>query len=409
MSEKQPIASFKTILATLGGIYTIQSIVSMFTMQSIPAILRTLGVSTTNIGLFSLLMMPWALKFLWAAYIEQLRKLGYTKVMILFGNLLIGFSFLLISLIDINMQIYWLIFCLIFITIGLTIVDTVGDGFAIDNLSSKHYSWANMMQVGGSYLGHSLGNGLFLYIMAIYSWSLGCMTIALFIFIILLPACFIKNRRSLIDSTYKDINHNQPSIKKSFKRQNVQLAILLIITCMTSTRFLLSMLMPFIIDKGFTLSELGVLNALQGAPAGLLGVVISSLCTRKWGAYQALIIILMLEIVISGLFLWLNELSYINYAVISIVYILTSLIIAAKFVAMYSLLMALAVGKQSGVDFAIMQSSDIIISIFLTVIAGVLVDCFSYIILFSLSAILGIIGLIYLFRQTPRLSSINNN
>lgn len=66
-------------------------------------------------------------------------------------------------------------------------------------------------------------------------------------------------------------------------------------------------------------------------------------------------------------------------------------------------------GKQSGVDFAIMQSSDIIISIFLTVIAGVLVDCFSYIILFSLSAILGIIGLIYLFRQTTRLSSINNN
>ncbi len=67
------------LLTTLLGIYVIQSTICMFTFQGLPAIFRAEGISTANIGLLSLIMLPWALKFLWAPQVERYRKVGQSS------------------------------------------------------------------------------------------------------------------------------------------------------------------------------------------------------------------------------------------------------------------------------------------------------------------------------------------
>ncbi|MDM3660837.1 MFS transporter, partial [Proteus mirabilis] len=42
-------------------------------MQSVPTLLRSEGFSLSLIGVTSLFMLPWTLKFLWSPFIERLR------------------------------------------------------------------------------------------------------------------------------------------------------------------------------------------------------------------------------------------------------------------------------------------------------------------------------------------------
>ena len=74
MNTAQTRLSLKPLLTILASVYTIQSLVGMFTLQGLPAVLRSEGISTSQIGLFYLAMLPWAFKFLWAPYIEAKRK-----------------------------------------------------------------------------------------------------------------------------------------------------------------------------------------------------------------------------------------------------------------------------------------------------------------------------------------------
>jgi PAT family beta-lactamase induction signal transducer AmpG len=57
--------------ALLGTLYFAQGLPFGFFVQAIPVILRSAGVSLSAIGFTSLLTLPWALKFLWAPYLDR--------------------------------------------------------------------------------------------------------------------------------------------------------------------------------------------------------------------------------------------------------------------------------------------------------------------------------------------------
>lgn len=64
----------------IGGVYITQTLISMIIMQSVPTLLRSEGFSLSLIGLTSLFMLPWTLKFLWSPFIERLRLPFWKKI-----------------------------------------------------------------------------------------------------------------------------------------------------------------------------------------------------------------------------------------------------------------------------------------------------------------------------------------
>ena len=60
-------------LVLLGALYISQGLPYGFFTQALPALMRQQGISLKAIGFASLLVIPWALKFLWAPLIDQLR------------------------------------------------------------------------------------------------------------------------------------------------------------------------------------------------------------------------------------------------------------------------------------------------------------------------------------------------
>ena len=68
-------------LGLLGSLYFSQGLPFGFFMQALPVLLRKQGFSLSQIGLSSLLAMPWALKFLWAPLVDRrsLARVGRRK------------------------------------------------------------------------------------------------------------------------------------------------------------------------------------------------------------------------------------------------------------------------------------------------------------------------------------------
>lgn len=395
-----PCAPIGTLLMMLGGVYTIQSSISMLTLQGLPALLRSQGIATNKIGLVYLLMLPWALKFLWAPFVERFRKTGqgdnHARLLVVVGSGLITILFTIVAYLNQTHQVAAIFIGLMLVTFVLTVVDTAADGYAIDKLSPKQRPWANMMQVGGSYLGTLLGSGLFLYLIAMYSWWHGTIMLALTTLLLSIPAWLIKPSREITESQKISFSSsNLPSLIQAIKRKSIRRALILILLCMVGTRVSLAMMMPYLIDKGINLADLGILAASGGAFAGLIGVLIGGPLVRYLGAANSLIWVLLFEALLLGVFIFSSWLSSLSFYFIASLFVIASLITAIKFVTLYTLLMGYAAGRQSGVDFALMQSADMIVAIICSILGGVIVIQWSYSTLFIIGAVFTMIAFAY--------------
>ncbi|NHB91162.1 MFS transporter [Photorhabdus cinerea] len=391
-----------SLLLALAGVYTIQSTIGMLTLQSMPAFLRSHGVTPDKIGLLYLLMLPWAFKFLWAPIVERYRKSGSgdtnSRRIMLCGNLLITLLFCSMSLAEPAEHMPLIITGLFLITLCLTIVDTTTDGHAIDRLSPQHRPWSNVMQVGGSYLGSIIGSGLFLYLISLYGWHIGAGVLAILILLMSLPVLFIRETQGKKESDASKALV-APSLKSALRRTPVKQALILILLCMIGTRLSLGMLSPFLIDRGVDLTQLGIIAASGGALAGLSGVLLGGIIVRKLGAIQTLLGLMLLEcMVLVGIF-WLAQQPEAPLSLLSTAYVFITLITAAKFVALYTQMMSLAAGTQSGVDFALMQSADMGIAIICSVLGGMIVTKADYASLFALASFFTLTGLFWTLRK----------
>ncbi|MDX7991887.1 MFS transporter [Xenorhabdus sp. Reich] len=390
------------LLLTLAGVYTIQSTIGMLTLQSMPAFLRSHGVTPDKIGLLYLLMLPWACKFLWAPAVERYRKSGsgdsIPRRIILCGNLLIALLFCSMALAEPAEHMPLIIAALFLMTFCLTIIDTTTDGHAIDRLPPQHRPWSNVMQVGGGYMGAIIGSGLFLYLISQYGWHIGAGMLAIVILLMSLPILFIRDAqgKKVPDESKATVT---PSLKNALRRSSVKQALILILLCMIGTRLSLGMLSTFLIDRGVDLTQLGIIAASGGALAGLSGVLLGGIIVRKSGAIQALLGFMLLEcMVLAGIF-WLSQQPEASLSLLSAAYVFITLITAAKFVALYTQMMSLAASSQSGVDFALMQSADMCIAIICSMLGGLIVTKVSYASLFALASLFTLAGLLWVLYK----------
>lgn len=181
-SQVKPLTTGRVIFA-IAGIYVTQSLVSALSMQSLPALVRAAGGSLALAGATTLFMLPWALKFIWAPWIERWRlppdrPERRSRLLILRGQ--VGLAAILTvaaatgavgrtgGFLDTQIAALFALFLLAG-TVAATI-DIASDGFCVDQLSRAGYGWGNSVQVGGSYLGMMCGGGVFLMLAAAFDW-----------------------------------------------------------------------------------------------------------------------------------------------------------------------------------------------------------------------------------------------
>lgn len=370
----------KPLLAILASVYTIQSLIGMFTLQGLPAVMRSEGISTSQIGLFYLAMLPWGLKFLWSPYIERQRKQGSVfvrhAVIIILAQFCMVAMLVLLSLTSAVSHLNAVFACVLVLTLASTFADITADGLAVDQLPVKKRYLGNIMQVGGAYCGAVFGGGLFIYVMGFVSWQYALLILAALVLVMSLPTWSLFRMKEV--SLSANVEDAKPSLSKSLQNPLVRTGLVLVIVSQLGTRGALSMMMPFLYDQGLSLANLGLLVAGGGVLTGLVGVAFGGWLVKQVSAIKAIYLLLVVEaITFSLLALYSAQVFTLDWG-LEALFILNSVVSAAKFVALYTLMMDYAYGTQSGVDFSMFQSMDMLVAIATAMICGVIIERFGY-------------------------------
>lgn len=322
-------------LGLLLSLYLAQGLPAGFVTQALPAILRQYGVSLTMIGFIGILLLPWALKFLWAPLVDGYYRpqVGQSRSWILPAQLGAAALVVLLSFFNpvefsdsgVLLSFFALLFCLNLL--GAT-QDVATDGLAVRILGAGQRQWGNAIQVIGYRLGLIVGGGGLLLVLGSWGWQTVFLLMAGLIVLNTIPIWRFREpvwphtKLGVASSAAKLDLTQSPSgsvtdlpVKKSawWPRFQVQfgyfwhstemrawLAVLLVYKIADGLSS--SMVKPMMVDMGYRLEQIGLLASMIGSAASLVGAGLGALLIRRLGRFVALISFNALQALCTGLY-----------------------------------------------------------------------------------------------------------
>lgn len=429
-------------LGLLLSLYIAQGLPAGFITQALPAILREYHVSLQLIGWSGLLLLPSALKFMWAPLVDHHynEKVGQSRSWILplsASAILILFcvaSFEPTSLVEMKPAI--VLFSLLFTLsiIGAT-QDIATDGLAVRMLGSKARSAGNAVQVTGWRIGLIIGGGVLLIVMDYWSWSAVFFAMIGLIVLNTLPTLFFKEPIWLekkhktaeqITLTKKEVSLQQLESRfiQFLKRVKVQFgyfwsntemrAWLLVLLVFKIADYMSSgMVKPMMVDMGFSLSKIGFWGTILGSLSSLVGAALAAWLMRYMRRVTALVVFNGLQALTTGLYAliaWLYAHDYVLHG--WELYAANAIEHAAAAMAMVALLtvaMDYARAQHAGSDFSFQVCMMTILGGIGYLGSGYLAHSLGYTGQFGLSAGLGLLLLLPIvwwgrfFKQTHQI------
>ena len=383
-------------LATLGGLYVTQSILGGFIWSALPAVMRDRGMALDQLGFLSLLILPWALKFLWSPWIEAWRRPpaapARTKRVIAAGG---GLVLLGVAALWLDVPMPWLAAALFLVATATATVDIACDGHAVEAFSPSAYGWANMMQVGGAYVGAAMGGGLVLVAIGAMGWHMG-----MGVLVALCLACTLPFLLARQPVPHAPPAPQGPSLRAALMRTELRRGLLITVLYVAAMKSALGFFGPFLVDRGFSLTQVGLYSASGSLLVGVIGALGGGLLVSRLGtlavlmialAGQGLVLAYCLGVAV-GLDLPLGVLAFMTQ-------VAASAFLALGFVALYARFMQWSDPGQAGVDFTIFQCADAGVSMLAGVLGGQLAERMGYSALFGMAiavALLSALGLVRL-------------
>lgn len=372
------------LLLAAGGIYTAQSLVGGLTFLGVPAVLRAENVALDRIGLVSLAMLIWALKFLWAGPVERWR-LGTggqrrSRVLILAGEGVVVLALIAFGLAG-ETDFSVVFGLLVLMALASATVDIACDAFLIERFPEKRRGLANVAQVGGGYLGMIFGSGLFVAMYAAFGWLAASFVLATLVLLFSVPMAMVR------EAAVPTASPTAAGLLNAVRRPEIRIGIVMAITFELGGRLAQALAGPFLVDAGLPLATLGLLNGGGGVAAGLAGTAAGGALVHRFGAVRAMLSVaglhvLSLAALASAVLLGCEHL----YLLVSL-FVIESAVMAAGFVTSYARLMSLASPEQPGVDFTLFQCASAIAAAICGMSGAMLAARAGYTPIFALAAL----------------------
>lgn len=394
-----PRAQDAMVLSGLWAAYIAQSVIGGLTWGGLPAVLRDQGLPLDRIGLLSLLIAPWALKFLWSPRIERWRirpgrsprtanVILWTGTAAVAGLILSGWLGL-VPLLPV-------LACLMVVAIATSTADIAVDGHAVGVLARRQHGWANAAQVGGAYVGSAIGGGLLLVLTAAMGWQGAVWALAALVAALL--GWFALTARNTPPAPQ---NIAEPSLRRALSRPEIRKGLWLAGSFVLAQKFALGMFGPFLIDQGLPLVTVGLLSGFGSLVLGLTGAVIGGASVRRFGVHATLLASLAIQgLCMAGLML--GAAGGLPVPVLAGICLLSgSALLSFGFTALYAQFMRWSDQAQGGVDFTLFQCMDGGLSMVIGTVAGFLAQQAGYGALFGTALSLGLIsGMALVWRRS---------
>jgi MFS transporter (putative signal transducer) len=279
--------------------------------------------------------------------------------------------------------------CLTVVAFAASTVDIACDGYAVESLARKFYGWGNAAQVGGAYLGSAIGGGLFLILVTAIGWRHAAWSMALLLVLLGIP--FLLHARG--QDRHAARSH-VPSLASALKRPDIRRGLVATAVYVLAQKVALGMLGPFLIDAGFDLATVGLLNGLGSMLIGFTAALLGGKLVRAWGTRRVLLTTLALQAVALAIFAFHGISSSVPQPVLIAVAVASaSGLMPLGFVALYAQFMEWSDPRQGGIDFTLFQSMDALVSMIGGVAAGYVANAFGYGVFFAAASAIALASL----------------
>jgi len=261
--------------------------------QLVPGWLRSEGVSLAEIGLFSLIGIPYVWKFVWSPALDRftLPFLGRRRGWMLLTQVVLFGSIALFGFIDPVLSIWSVAYLAATVAFFSASQDIVIDAYRRELLSDQELGLGNSLNVQ-AYRVAGLVPGSLAFILADHmSWNSVFMIVAAFMLIgIVVTLCISeahletnapKTMKDAVILPFKDFIN-----REGLKSALLILAFLVLYKLGDSMATALQT--PFFIDMGFTKTEIGVVAKSSGLIAMMVGLAIGGIVMLKLSINRAL-------------------------------------------------------------------------------------------------------------------------
>ncbi|AOJ07808.1 MFS transporter [Burkholderia mayonis] len=341
--------------------YAHQGMVSALTMQGVVGYFRHAGADLAQLSWLSLAMLPWVGKFLWAPWCER-------HALPLRGNRYQG------SLVLLQLGMAALIACIGLlppthaagaIVVSLTLLSLLSashgiyaNGIAICTTDARSRPFANVAQVGGSYLGIPLGSFVFLAIAERAGWRYGFAGIAALSLLLLIPPLLIRQPMQAAP-----VGSARPRLRWRDLR-GIGPALALTAIYLVAMRGLMALQTVLLVDAGLGLSALGEVVTIYSTVASGVGIALGGWAMRRFGAWRCVLPVMLSFPLLAGVLAigyprfgireWTLAFGFVNVAA------------AIGFVTLYNVLMGLTRPHQPASDYALFQSTDMAVAMLMS-------------------------------------------
>ena len=273
--------------------------------------LATLDVDKTTIGFFTLVTLPYALKFLWAPLFDRFRfrhvllALGHRRLWIIILQLFLMIALVFLGSVSPVTHPHELVFFALLVSFFSASQDIVVDAYRIEILPVEEQA----LGASATQLGYRFGlllsgaGALFLSDMlswqGVYSVMAACVAIGL-IATLLAP----EPAHKLAQGHQKSLSVLREPFRDFSAKPFWLLLLLFIVLYKLADAVAGVMANPFYYDIGFTASDVALVSKFYGLGATLLGIFLGGILCVRFGLYRGLLVCGVLQIVSNFFFAW---------------------------------------------------------------------------------------------------------
>ena len=287
--------------------------------QLVPGWLRSEGVSLTEIGLFSLIGIPYVWKFIWSPLMDRysLPVMGRRRSWMLLTQVLLLFSIAGFGFVDPIMNIWSVAYLAAAVAFFSASQDIVLDAYRRELLPEHELGLGNSIHVQ-AYRLSGLVPGSLAFILADHiSWQAVFIIVAAFMFIGIILSLSIKelNNAEQVPKTLKQavVLPFKDFINREGIKPALQILVFLFLYKLGDS-MATALQTPFFIDLGFTKTEIGVVAKTASLIAMTIGITVGGLVMIKLSINRALWLFGFVQIISILGFAALAEIGHNTYA-----------------------------------------------------------------------------------------------
>jgi len=360
-----------------------------------PVFFRVHGVSLREIGLMSLLSLPWTWKLLWAPLVDRYGSRQHWITACLF---FLGATTIAIIPQDASQPSFLLWSLLLLFTTASATQDIAIDAYAVDVSNPKTIGSINGTRVSAARVAMLVGGGGFITLADFVGWNLLWVALAV-MFFGLAAAAWLSPRVPLEASERQ--HALAPVLRWIFRWEMVPvLAFVLLYKVGDST--LGRMVKPFWVDRGYSLTEIGTISVTLGVALTIVGALAGGWFVNRYGIFRSLLWL--------GLAQLVSNLGYVAVAAIDLpresIYaasMIESFTQGLGTAAFLSFLMNLCDKEHAATQYAILSAMFALTRDVAGAFSGIGVEAFGYAVYFVLTTALALPGLALLPAIRPRI------